>query len=177
MRKYNMNMNGDTSNCSPVNGSGRSFPFFDVPCLYYPQYPCNWGAEGRCDMAYGIYSLSYPDGGDGNLELSGCVQDGRAIQLNSDNEIITLLPGKLYLLSYHVKALATNLSVALVVDGVSDLCNGSYASGNGGELSLSSTLLLPVVETPTTLQLQLQNQSAYPEQLSGNLSIVALSSL
>ena len=173
MRKYNMN--GDCQNSS--NGSGRSFPFFDVPCLYYPQYPCNWGAESRCDMAYGIYSLSSSGGNENTLELTACVQDGRAIQLASDQETITLLPGKLYLLSYHVKASSSNLSVAPVVDGVSDLCNGSYASGNGGELSLSSTMLLPVVETPSSVQLQLQNSFTCPEQLSGSIFVVALGSL
>lgn len=174
MRKYNMN--GDNQNCPPAGG-GRSFPFFDVPCLYYPQYPCNWGAESRCDMAYGIYSLSYHDANESNLELNSCVQDGRAIQLNSDNESINLLPGKLYLVNYHVKAVGSSLAVAPVVDGVSDLCNGSYTSGNGGELSVSGSLLLPVVETPSTLQIQLQNTNTYPEQLSGSVSIVALGSL
>jgi hypothetical protein len=33
------------------------------------------------------------------------------------------------------------------------------------------------VETPSILQIQLQNTNAYPEQLSGSVSIVALGAL
>ncbi len=178
MRKYNLN-NGDSncnSNCNCNNGGGRALPFFDVPCLYYPQVSCQWGSQGRCDGCYGIYGLSAPDGGDSFLEFSTSVQEGRCIQLHNDGEAISLLPGQLYLLNYQVRAIAANgLSVVPIIDGISDLCSAAYGNSSGNLISIGGTVLLPVVESPSIVQLQITGEEV--QQIGGCLSVVALSSL
>ncbi len=172
MRKYNLNSDAPC-NC---NSGSRPIPFFDVPCLYYPQVSCQWGSQGRCEGSYGIYGLSAPDGGDSFLEFSSNVQDGRSVQLQSDGESIALLPGQLYLLTYQLRAVGSeNLSVVPVIDGISDLCSAAYGSSNGALTSLSGTMLLPVVETPSIVHLQISGTEV--SQIGGCLSIVALSAL
>ena len=182
MRKHNMNNdNPCNSDCNPANGSGfrNGFPFFDVPCLYYPQYPVGWGFQNSCELAYGIFGIT---AGNNSDMLSYCVnaQDGRSIRLSDEKDSIILQPGKLYLLSYHVNAgSVSGLSVVLVIDGVSDYCSTSYTSAaNGGDnASACCTTLLPVVESPSILQLQIFNGIAQSEQLGGSVSVVALCSL
>ncbi len=181
MRKHNMNNDNPCGpDCSPANGSGfrNGFPFFDVPCLYYPQYPVGWGYQNNCELSYGIFGIS---AGNNSELLNYCVnaQDGRSVRLNDDNDSILLQPGKLYSISYHVNVAAvSNLSVVPVIDCVSDYCSASYATANGnGNLSVCCSFLLPVVESPSTLQLQVPNGIPQPEQLSGSVSAVALCNL
>jgi len=181
MRKHNMNSENPCGpDCSPVNGSGfrNGFPFFDIPCLYYPQYPVGWGYQNGCELSYGIFGIT---SGNSNDTANYCVnaQDGRSVRLNDEKDCIILQPGKLYLLSYHVNAAAVgNLSVVPIIDGVSDYCSASYASANGNaNLSVCGTLLLPVVESPSSLKLQLPNGIPQAEQLGGCVSVVALCSL
>lgn len=185
MRKYNMNSDNPNPSGSPqINPasrwSGRALPFFDIPCLYYPQYSCEWGNCGS-QNAYAVFGISTPDGGDSNLEFHLQVQDGRHIQLDSDGETILLQPGKLYLAVYHVSAAVDgSLSVIPVVDCISDFCNASHASGTVGTVSnqsVSSSFLLPVVETVSSFQLLLNTNGSTVEQLSGSVSIVALADL
>ncbi len=173
MRKYNLNNNDVPCNCS---GGNRSIPFFDVPCLYYPQVSCQWGAQGRCEGSYGIYALSAPDGGDSFLELNSSVQEGRAIQLQNDGETLSLLPGQLYLLSWQLRAVGADaLSVVPIIDGISDLCSATYGSSNGALTSLSGTMLLPVVESPSSFRLQISGNEV--SQIGGCLSVVSLNTL
>ena len=178
MRKYNMsNENSSTNN--GCRWSNRSFPFFDIPCLYYPQYSCNWSHCSQND--YAIFGLSYPNSNDNNLNLSPQVIDGRCIQLSSDNDTVMLQPGRLYQLNYQVTANINNtLTVFPVVDSISDLCNATTVTGPEGINStqtLCGSLLLPVVETVSTLQIQIQSTPASPEQLHGTVSVVSLSNL
>ncbi len=179
MRKYNMTQESSNSN-SGCRWSNRAVPFFDIPCLYYPQYPYNWGSS-NCQNDYAIFGISSPDGNDSNLELNPQVIDGRSIQLDSDHETIILQPGKLYQLNYQLSANVNNiLSVIPVVDSVSDLCNASSVTGpanNTSAQTLCGSLLLPVVETPSTLQLQIQCNPTVAEQPHGTVSIVALADL
>lgn len=176
MRKYNMS--NESFGCDRCQRGNRSLPFFDIPCLYYPQYPCNWGSSS-CQLDYVIFGISAPDGNDNNLELSPQALDGRSIRLDTDNETIILQPGRLYQLSYQISAtINQSLSVIPVIDSVSDLCSSVTVSSAGSSVqTLSGTLLLPVVETASTLQLQVQSSSEAPQQLHGCVSLVALADL
>lgn len=193
MRKYNLSTdnsvpeNGIPPIRQSVGGSRRNFrgcsglpSFFDVPCLYYPQFPCNWNGCQR-DDAYAIFAISAPDSSETALTLSPMVQEGRGIQLDPEGDSIILLPGKLYLVSYQIQGQVTSsLGVVPAVDGISDLCNASYATGPEAvesRQSVSSTFLLPVVETPSTLQLQLQEGTVLSQGPSGSVSIAALADL
>lgn len=195
MRKYNMssdnscNQNGTPPvNQNPFPFSRHSFrgvpslpPFFDVPCLYYPQYPCDW-SYGQCENAYAIYSITSANSNTALLNLCQNVQDGRSIHLDSDNETIILQPGKLYLALYHIQTQSIpSLHLVPIVDGISDLCNASSISnpiGVDSALYVSNSFLLPVVESPSTLQLQLQDvESSAVEAIRGTVSIVELANL
>lgn len=177
MRKYNMCNESNVNSCSNRN---RAIPLFDIPCLYYPQYPSNWGTS-NCQKDYAIFCITSIDDNDRNLELNPQVIDGRSIQLDSDGETLILQPGKLYELNYQVTALIGNdLTVIPVVDSISDLCNAATittATSTGSTQTLSASLMLPVVETPSTLQLQVQSSSNAVEQPHGSVSIVALAEL
>ena len=54
MRKYNMSNESNANACGSRN---RAVPFFDLPCLYYPQYPYNWGTS-NCQNDY-PYAMAY----------------------------------------------------------------------------------------------------------------------
>lgn len=181
MRKHNMNSDNPCGpDCTTVNGSGfrNGFPFFDVPCLYYPQYPLSWTYQSNCELAYGIFGITAVNNSD---VLNYCVnaQDGRSVRLCDEKNSILLQPGKLYLLSYHVNNNSGNgLSVIPVIDGVSDYCSAAYASSAGnGTVSAGCSFLLPVVESPSSLQLQIPGGTALAEQFGGCVSVVALCQL
>ena len=177
MRKYNMSNESNANTCGNRN---RAVPFFDLPCLYYPQYPYNWGAS-NCQNDYAIFGIASVDSSDSNLELNTQVIDGRSIHLESNNETIILQPGKLYQLNYQLTALVNNdMTLIPVIDSISDLCNAATITGPvgiSGNQTLCGSLLLPVVETPSSLQLQLQSNSASPEQPHGTVSLIALAEL
>lgn len=180
MRKYNMNQS-DSKACGCDGASlpystrfgQHPIPFFDIPCLYYPQYSCEW-SNSRC--SYGIYGLSAPETEENSLLFHTQVQEGRYVHAGSESIQIDLEPGKLYLFSYQVTAdVSQRLGVIPVVDCISDLCNACYSSGNSGKQSVSSTFLLPVVESASSVHLLLDSDSS--DNLSGCVSVVALADL
>lgn len=185
MRKYNMCSENQTCenafNDRSFRGCNNLPPFFDVPCLYYPQYPCNWNCSNQCENSYAIFCISAAENGENSLNFNLQAQDGRNIKLSQNNNEIILFPGKLYLVSYHLQAQINNIfGVIPTVDENPDLCNTSYigeANSNPSNQSLSGTFLLPIVETPSTLQLQIPTGITVPNSLTGSLSVVALGNI
>lgn len=179
MRKYNMN---DDQNCvgSGIQGSFPQgpFPYFDIPCLYYPQYPCSWGSTSRCKTPYGIFGITGSK--DCLLQLENAVSEGRAIQLREDGVTLLLQPGRLYLLNYQVQGCGGAFQVVPVIDGCCDELGAACSCGQEGPEGrhcASGNLLLPVVDSSTTLQFRLQSPAGckLPCSLRGMVSLVALS--
>ena len=179
MRKYNMN-NECNGNTYSNRWGNRAAPYFDIPCLYYPQYPCNWN-HSNCQKDYAVFGITNTNGNENLVDYRTQIIDGRSIHLEPDNETIVLQPGKLYQVNYQLTALINNdMTLIPIIDAISDLCSAATVTGPGGINStqtLSGSLLLPVVDTPSTLQFQLQSSSTAPEQPHGAVAITALAEL
>lgn len=171
------------SNCASgsFRGQGKFLPFFDIPCLYHPQYPrCSSPYPNPCEGAFAVYRVSGAANGD-KLTLTQDIQCGRSIRLQSDTGIL-LQPNRLYQISYHVNAKAEHaFSVCPIEDGAPDESNISYSAGpsnTGSMQSVSNTFLLPVVDTASLVEFQMNLASAaYPDWVNGNVCILLVSRL